>query len=231
MINVRMPILALAIAFTAGFACLPAHADLNLLIQSVTAQPGDTNDGFDVALQNTGPSAVNIAKWVFTIQTTSPDITFEAGFNATAEPYIFGADSSAGTFRGGVTSISAPGQSLTASDTTFLSDNVSVAANSTVGLSLILFDVAPGAAVGPVTVSFETDLAHSSLSDAAGNNISIDNFGTGTIDIASATSVPEPSTVLLLASGILAILCGWQMRKRRHSLQTHMRASWTQHTR
>jgi hypothetical protein len=215
-IHIRIPILALAIAFTARFASLPAHADLNFEIQSVTAHPGDTNDAFDIVLQNTGPSAVNIAQWLFTIQTTSPDVTFEAGFAVTAEPYIFGADSFDGSIRGSLSSTTAPGQSLTASDMTFLSDNVSVAANSTVGLSLVLFDVAPGAAVGPVTVSFETDLAHSSLSDVAGSNINIDNFGTGTIDITSAATVPEPSTLLLLAFGILPALYGWQMRKRRN---------------
>ena len=109
-----------------------------------------------------------------------------ADFSTVAYPYIFAGDS--------------------------FDENYSLPLNFT-GLGDVLFDVADDATPGPFTVSFtgSTGVANlNSLSDDAGDAISVDTFSgaTGTV----ASPAPEPGTALLLG-GALSIL-GLLRRKR-----------------
>jgi hypothetical protein len=175
----------------------PARAGLVFEVQNVTAAAGSTGDTLNVLLMNTGPSAVTIAGFSFGLTSTSA-ITFTDVTDATStNTYIFAGHSEFGPDL----DISAgPGSSIQAADNYNPPDaGFSVAANSTVGLGLVFFNLASNAS-GPITVSFQP-YPDSSLSDPSGNNISITTFDSGTITVPSA--VPEPSSLVLLATALI----------------------------
>jgi hypothetical protein len=71
----------------------------------------------------------------------------------------------------------------------------------------VTFIVSPTAAPGPVTVSFSTDPADTSLLDPNGDAITIDTFASGTIDV-----IPEPSTAAMLLAALMG-LGAWPLIK------------------
>jgi hypothetical protein len=175
---------------------VPARAEIFIALPA-TAAPGDVGDSFDVVLQNPG-AAFNLASFTLEISTTDTDITFDDSTTGTSEPYVFAGDSFDDTYLSGISSTSAPGQTLQAFDTTSDGGNILVPADSTVGLAEVFFDVSPLATVGTTaTVTFDTN-GGNSLSDADGNPIPIEGFQDGTIYI----TVPEPSSTILFAAGL-----------------------------
>lgn len=201
-------------ALAALVACAmtaPAHADVVLNIQSVTANAGDAGDTLDVTLTNTGPAAVTIGGFLFEITTATSDIDFTQATTATSlSSYIFSGHS---VFDPNITA--SAGQTLDAGD---IYDpggfGATVAAGTTVGLGHIFFDVAAGTAMGAITVSFAAGAT--SLADAAGGPITIDTLGTGTITVGTAGVVPEPATAFLAMTGLLVGLgYRWSRTRRR----------------
>lgn len=208
LISFSRNITKLCLICVATFMAAPqVHADIVLSIQSVTVSAGSSGNGLDVELTNTGPSALAIGGFSFGITTPNSSISFTDANVSTSAPYIFFADSLFGP-----DIATATGQSLIASDVFDVPfGGASLASGSTVGLGHLSFDVTAGAAPGlfPVTaLAFPV----TSLADANGNDVPIQTLSPGTITIQAAT-VPEPSSLPLLATGIaLLIICE---RKRR----------------
>jgi hypothetical protein len=174
-----------------------ARADFLISISSVNANAGSTGNTLEVDLTNTGTSA-SIAAFSFGISTNTPDINFTAATTSTMAPYIFAGDS----LFGPVISTST-GQSLIASDLSASGGDV-VGAGATVGLGEVFFDVAPGTSGGAVTVEL-TPYPTTSLADPAGNNVTFSGSN-GTITVAPlVSSVPEPSSLLLLSTGLTVL--------------------------
>jgi hypothetical protein len=188
-------------------ACLlspsTARASSIVSIESVNVAAGSSGNGIDVELTNSGPSAVTIGGFSFEISIANMDISFTGANTSTAAAYIFGTDSLFGPDLAGPSS----GQSLAVSDVfSIFFSGATLDAGTTVGLGHVLFDVSPNAASG----SFSVDLAlfpSTSLSDESGNNVPIDTLVSGRITITAAEGdvVPEPSSLLLLASGVAAM--------------------------
>jgi hypothetical protein len=191
-------------------ATLPARANLMVGVQSVTANAGSTGNQFEVFLTNTG-APVTVASFTFGITTSAPGITFTGAFTSTTpDPYIF-----AGHSLFGPEIDTATGTTLEASDIYDVPlAGATVGTGATVGLGEVFFDVAAGTPGGPATVSVLSS-PFTSLSDPALNDIPIDTFGSGTITvIPGATTVPEPSTLLLAAlSGPAVAWLSWRRRR------------------
>ncbi len=187
----------------------PARADLLFSMQSVTANPGDVNDMFEVDVTNTGTTAVDLAAYSFEIDATSTDITFEQSTTGTVpHAYVFAGNSFVDDFVSGVTSISAPGESLSANDLGEIPASfTTIAQGAEFGMSEVFFDVAPGAASEVLPVDFNISIADSSASDPNGNAIALD-FSNGQIPI---NAVPEPSSAVLLSTALI----GWLAARRR----------------
>lgn len=202
------------IAWGALLACLGgaqvAHADsLLLTVQSVTATAGSANAVFNVYVTNLGTAPVDVEAFSFEINTTSSDITFQqATTGTTIDPYIFAGNS----LFGPVISTSAPGQTLDASDVASAPNSFTVVnPGASFGLGLISFDVAPGAPSQVAPVTFNTDIAFTSVSDQFGNLLPL-GFASGNITVSSVSSMPEPATGMLLIAPLAGLL--WSKRFR-----------------
>ena len=76
------------------FGTSTAYADLVVSVQSVTANPGDLGDTFDLARTDIGSPGVSVAGFNFHIQIADPDITATGVFTSTATAtYIFNGNS------------------------------------------------------------------------------------------------------------------------------------------
>ena len=185
-----------------------SRAAVVLTLQSVTATAGSTGNTLDVTLLNTGP-AITIGSFSFEINIASANIPFTDATTATVlAPYIFNIGGSHSAFGPSIATNTplAPGAPLDASDnySPFGSGQV-VASGGTVGLGHVVFNVAPATAPGPYTVSFNTDPAFTSLSNASGNaTFPITTFTPGVITVIGATAVPEPSPLVLAGVALLA---------------------------
>ncbi len=188
----------------AAAAVMPAaSASVIYSIEPVTpvAQPGDVGDVFEVLLNNTGPS-ISVGAFTFGVTTTDTDITFvSADTSTTADPYIFAGYSLDDDFSVPLNATS--GSSLEADDASFPVLGVTVGTDQTVSLGRVLYDVAPGAALGSFTITFTTDPGDNSLSDPDANAINIDSLQSAQVPIGS--SVPEPASLLLVPAGLLAL--------------------------
>ncbi|MGA3241763.1 MAG: hypothetical protein ABSG03_36340 [Bryobacteraceae bacterium] len=193
----RWNLYATAVALAA--ISMPASGEIIFGIDSAFSSPGSAGT-LEVDVQNTGGSSIVIGGFNFEIGADS-DIDFTgAGFSTTA-PYIFAGDSF-DQINSLPLNISA-GSSLSAFDISNSGDGDTLGAGQTAGLALVTFDVSPTAALGPVTVSFFTDPSDTSLSDQNGDDIPIDSFVNGTIDV-----IPEPSGAAMLLLGLGA----WRLR-------------------
>jgi hypothetical protein len=185
--------------------CLAASARAALVVNigSVTASPGSIGSALDVTLANTGSTAVsNIGGFAFEIMAPSSSITFTADNTSTTSPYIFAGSSVFGP-NASLQPPILPGQTLAALDITNLGSGVTLNANSSLGLGHVLFNVAPGAAPGPVTVT-SLGFPVTNLSSTAGANITLGSLNSGVITIQGAgATVPEPSSLFL---GLVAAL-------------------------
>jgi len=180
------------------FGTSTAYADLILSVESVSANPGDSGDTFDVLLTDSGSPGVSVAGFNFTIQISDPDITAIGVFTSTATaPYIFSGSSLLGPEIDDQLTPTIIAADVSTGSTTLNSGDV-------FGLGQVLFSVSPTAAGGPVTVSFVTSggTADNDLSDPNGANIPITTFTSGTITV---NAVPEPSGLLLMLTGTAAL--------------------------
>ncbi len=180
--------------FAAGlllFLAGSAKAALIVTAGSTIANAG-SSAALDVTLTNTGPSAVTIEGFSFGLSTASPNITFTGATTSTSATYIF-----SGTSLFGPNINTSTGPALIASDIDSNFVGTTVGAGQTVGLGHVLFNVASGTPAGPVTVVV-TPFPTTTLSDAMGQDIPIDQLVNGIITVApSRQTVPEPSTLLL----------------------------------
>ena len=190
-------LLTLATFFTAMVCSVPARADLIVSVGTVTASAGSIANSLEVDLRNTG-SAVTIGGFSFEVSVSNPDINFTQADTSTTQPYIFPTDSLFGPFIN-----TTAGSSLTASDLSVA--GVTIAADTTVGLGDVLFNVAPGAAAGTYSVTLAPWPA-TSLSDPAANDVPITTLNAGQIQITGAQSVPEPSPVIFVTAMALLVL-------------------------
>jgi len=183
----------------------PARADVVITAQSVTVPAGSTNDALDLTLTNTGPGSVQIGGVaVGLFVPTGKGITFTAATTGTtAAPYIFDGLS---LFGPNIGTVGGGGLSIVASDLfAVIGSGATIGPGSSAGLAHVLFNVAPGTAPGPVTVSL-TPFPTTNLSDFAGNNVPINTLNNGTISI-TVGSVPEPSTPVLALVGMSLVGC------------------------
>jgi hypothetical protein len=184
-------------------ASAPVRASLVISAGSTTAETPSTGDFFDIDLFNSGP-AITLGGFSIEISIADAHVSFTSATTGTSLPYLFAGDSLFGP-----TISTVAGQTLDASDLCFLCTNT-ISTGATVGLAHVFFDVSAGASLGPLTVSF-TGFPSTSLSDTAGNDVQVTALQNGTITItrASGQTVPEPSTLALLALPVL-----WLARRR-----------------
>ena len=201
---------ALVAAALAAFAAPPARADFIISAETVSAVAGSTGNALDVTLQNTGPDAVTIGGFGFTLTFASGDVTFtDVTTGTSAATYVFDGDS----FFGPSIGMGIPGEVI-GSDLSLSGLGTSVGAGETVGLGHLLFDVSSSASTGSFSLVFSPFPA-TSLSDAnpdpLSNGIPINQFVDGQINIlGAAPAAPTPSAVLggsalLGFLGVLAI--------------------------
>ena len=200
-----------ALMFLASLAAVnSAQATILFGSGSTTAAPGSSNNGVDLFITNTGPSAVDIGGFSWEITVSGADVTLNSATTATVLPYIFAGNSAFGP----TISTSPAGQTMDASDfVAVVNSSTTVGAGQTFGLGRLLFDVSGGAPNNEI-LNLVFNAANSSLSDANGNPVTIDTFQSGTITVlASVSGVPEPGTGIELASAFVAFLI-WKRRSR-----------------
>jgi hypothetical protein len=188
-----------------------ARASLVIDVQSVGANSPSSADAFDVTLTNIGPLSITLGSFSFGVSVTDPAITFTSATVATVVPYVFAGQS----LFGPTISTSGPGQTLDASDIASASA-ATIAAGATVGLGHVFFSVAAGDTAGPKTVTLAI-FPTTALSDDQDSNLPVSFFKNGTITIARTASVPGPSTILLMLTGITGLT--FARRQRREHLR------------
>jgi len=198
-----------------GLSSMPAQSGTILSISPAsingavgTGLPGNE---FEVLLTNTGPSAVTIGSFGFSVTTDSSATNLTDALITTADPYIFAGSS---LFAVGNSIATSTGTTLKASDATSLVGGVTLGAGMSDALGLATFDVAPSIVPGTYDVTI-LPYPETSLADANGNNVTIDTITNGTITINAAT-IPEPTT---LAMGVEALIAAagfavWRARSR-----------------
>ncbi len=213
---------------------IPAHASTMYSISpaTISASPGDIGDSFDVVLTNSGPDPISVAGFAFEVTVADPDVTLVGATYSTALPYIFDGDSydqinaaSIESFCSCSYPLSSPAvdttnQTLVASDVTNDGAGITITSGESIGLGHVLFDVAPGAALGQFDLSFTGNFSgvvadSNNLADTSFQTINVDDFSGGTISV-SSTSIPEPSS-FSLALGALTVAVFLSRRYRRTS--------------
>jgi hypothetical protein len=191
-------LLGLAIAAVVIGEPFSARAGIVVSVENASANAGSSANAFEVDLQNTGTSSVNIAGFAFEISVTSASgVTFTgADINTTVDNYIF-----AGNSAQGPNTATNTGTVLDASDNA-ITGSTTLGIGSTVALGRVFFDVASSALAGPVIVTLSPFPA-TTLTDPSLNNVAIDTLNNGTITILPSTSVPEPSGLISATFGLL----------------------------
>jgi hypothetical protein len=194
----------------------PRAASADVVISAGTASvlPG-WQGALEVDLTNTGPAAVTITGFTFTVQAANDNVSFSQVTQAgTTAPYIFAGNSldTANWPAFGLTgpnditlfSSSSPPM-ISANDTANDSLGTTLAMNQTVALGLILFSVSPTAVEGTsIAVSFLTDLGSTNLAGPVDQDTGFasafqpDSYQSGSISV-----VPAPSTFLVSAGMLL----------------------------
>jgi hypothetical protein len=179
-------------------AAAPA-AGITISLAPAVAAPGSTANFFDVDLTNLGAAAIKVGGFAFNLSIANANISFTDANVSTTALYVFSGNSLFGPDLTGPVS----GQTISASDAvSVVLSGTTISSGSTVGLGRVLFNVSAGAAPGVFAVNLVA-FPFTSLSDAAGNNISIDTLSAGQITI---TGVPEPSFMFLLPLLMAAVV-------------------------
>ena len=191
-------ILALALAMLwLGVSPTRAVAGLVLTVEPSSAPVGGVGS-FDVLLSDTGGSYQISAFSVELSVAMASGIEFTAAnTNTTMASYIFGTLQSPPFYFN-----SFPIQDFTVSDASFTPPYyVTLTTNQVVGLEHVTYSVAPGTALGPVTVTLADIGVGTSLSDANGGNVTFTpNNGAITV---TPSGVPEPSSLVLMTTALL----------------------------
>ena len=166
------------------------------------ALPGGQG-ALEIDLTNTGPAAVTITGFTFTVQADNDDVSFSQVTQAgTTAPYIF-AGNSLDTALWPAFGLSGPNDitlfssssppMISANDTAMDSVGTTLAMNQTVALGLILFSVSPTASEGTsIAVSFLTDLGSSNLAGPVDQSTGFaaafppDSYQSGSISVVPA---------------------------------------------
>jgi hypothetical protein len=177
---------------------------------------------FEVDLNNTGPTAQNIASFSVGISVADPNFTFPAGGPYYGNwPYIFYSDSfDLQAIQINPAIVPSPaGQSIEFTDRSNSGLGVSIDAGSTVTLGVIYVTVAPTATAGSFTTTIAPDCpaanSCTSLWDSAGNSVPF-SLTNGTITLVEPVFGPEPSTVLLVLLAVPAMAV-WKRTRRDRS--------------
>jgi hypothetical protein len=191
--------LAMAIVFGLGASC---RAGLVIEAPNLNVAPGSAGS-FDILITSTG-GTFNVASDTVELSLTGlSGVTFTNVSIATVTPYIYGADSA--TTGGSTFTFSTfPGTQVEVFDFLLSLGAITIGPGSQFGLVNVQYSVAPGATPGASgTLTFGPD---TSLADATGGLVGF-TAQDGSITIAT-TSIPEPSTAVLLAIGCTAaVVC------------------------
>jgi hypothetical protein len=200
---------ALAILLSAAPARAGAIPSVAFNPGTVTVAPGGTGT---VELDLVIPAGDSIDLGGFNINIDAPmlsGITFTGGTTSTAYTYILSGNSSGALFSNFNGPNTGQVNDLAASLGTPPFDGQTVDAG-TWGLALFTFSVSPSAALGPVTLTIDLT---TNFSDENGNPITVDTSATGTILI-SNSSVPEPSSMMMIGTAAMSGLGLWARRRR-----------------
>jgi hypothetical protein len=194
---------------------LASRSDAGFVISvaDVTATAGSSGS-FDVLISNTnslGGASYSVGSDVLELALTGiSGVTFTGVTIDTTTPYIY--LTSGTTLGGGPLSFdNFPNTGFTASDSEFspLDDfQQTIAPGMSFGLAHVSYNVAAGTApgVGLLDIVVNADGSATSLSDASGNNVPFTTLdGSFTV---TPSVVPEPSTILLTATGFALVLLG-----------------------
>jgi hypothetical protein len=199
----------LTVICAAGLVCSPALAGTvtySIAPSTIDAAPGDVGDAFEVLLTNGSASSIDVQSFFFQVSVTDTDISFtNANFSTTPNAYIFAGDSfDQNPPPSTLYTNTLPALFVDGSDLTNDGAGITVTSGESLALGEVYFNVAAGAAGGPATVSFSGSSASNSLSDPSGDSIAIGSLTSGTIDIASSTNTPEPSSLFLTLGAMAA---------------------------
>jgi hypothetical protein len=210
--------LLLTAVFIVGI-CGPAPAmagsvGLSVSLQSVLAAPGSNGDSFEVDVKNNATTTDVIDSFYFELSSASSNIVFTSATIGTTNPYIF--DVADSLFGPTISTTPPPdGQTVIASDIWAGAGNgYSLAAGATVAIGEVFFNVQPGAAAGPDTVSF-SPTSGTSFSDINTNLFNIQSLTSGNITVTGAATTPEPSTLATMGLALAALAFASRARRRK----------------
>ncbi len=186
---------------------------LSVSLQSgVTAASGSTGNSFEVDAKNNTSTVEVIDAFDFELSSASSDIVFTSATIGTTNPYIFDV---ADSLFGPTISTTPDGQTVSAFDIWAGAGNgYSLAAGATVAIGEVFFNVQPGAAAGPDTVSF-SPTSGTSFSDINTNLFNIQSLTSGTITVTGAAPTPEPSTLATMELALAALAFASRARRRK----------------
>ncbi|MGO8898024.1 MAG: PEP-CTERM sorting domain-containing protein, partial [Isosphaeraceae bacterium] len=217
MIRTRM-LLAFA-AMTLLLAQAPVQAGGLVMSMANVTGPTAGQGSFEVLLTNpSGGQSVDVASYSFALM-----VPMGAGVQFTAAdtsplsaPYVFEGTGGASVDPGFMLSLdSFPNTSFTGSDTEFTFPSIMVNPGNVFGLGLISYSVGPSAPGGDVPISFIS--SGTSLSDASGTGIDLTTDDRAGVIHIAGSAVPEPSSLVLIASaiGMMLLSRGYQQARKR----------------
>src|SRR5271157_2059936 len=203
MIRTRM-LLAFA-TMTLLLAQAPVQAGLVMSIEDLTGPTGGAGT-FEVLLTSTegeGGQSFDVAAFSFQLTVpTSAGVQFTAGSTATvAAAYLFDGTGTATvypTFT--LANVPPPNTTVTGSDAEWTYSSIAVAPGAVFSLGLMSYSVGPSAPGGDVPISFIS--SGTSLSDASDVGIDFTTDDRAGVIHVTGSAVPEPSSLVLVASAI-----------------------------
>jgi hypothetical protein len=204
-------VIFLGFALMIGIGPTSARAGLALSVVDSTASPGGSGS-FDVILANIG-GTTSYQVSIFSVELSvagSSGVNFLDAEVNTAAPYIFGTLQSPPLSFGPF-----PSQDFVASDSSMTSPFfTTLNVGDVYGLEHVTYSVAPGTALGPITVSIVGlggNFPTTQIDDVNVNPLPF-TANNGTINVAAP--VPEPSSLVLTLTAMIAGPLVWLARRR-----------------
>jgi hypothetical protein len=206
-------VLATALLLLHGAAPARAGLTLDLIVQNSSTAVGSSTGTFDVILQNDATSTESVTIGGFALDLTVPvgsGITFTGATNATTTTYIFSS-----SFLGYSAPIPNPSEIQPNDTAAVLSEQLLTPGGQAYGLAHVSYSVASNANQTPVTVTLVDLGGATSLSTSTGNLVPVSslNVTNGQITVNGINPVPEPSTIMMTATGGMATVLGLLMRR------------------